>query len=233
MTDGQPHSGAWYPDPSGVHQLRYYDTTWTDQVSDAGVVTTSPLTAPAIGVGPVRQLPPHPAPQIYPPVQGPTAPAPYPQPYGNIAPPRFGRKVGWIIGAGVAAAVVGVIAVAVAASGSKSSGGGGAASVSQFCADLNSEFDKADGHDSMFYVVLNASTWGPGTDVPDVPVPEIQATIGHATNLAAEAPTSVLKTDLTTIAADLRTDLATSGGGGPDASEQVDDVMGWETGNCS
>lgn len=37
-------AAAWHPDPSGRHEHRYWDgQTWTDQVSDAGEVTTDPL----------------------------------------------------------------------------------------------------------------------------------------------------------------------------------------------
>lgn len=35
---------GWYADPGFGHELRYFDAhVWTDQVSDAGVVTASPL----------------------------------------------------------------------------------------------------------------------------------------------------------------------------------------------
>src|SRR5262245_27902824 len=39
----------WYPDPSGRHQLRYWDgTRWTENVSNAGVVTRDdPVASPA------------------------------------------------------------------------------------------------------------------------------------------------------------------------------------------
>jgi hypothetical protein len=41
-------AAAWYPDPSRTHELRYFDgTSWTDDVTDAGSVSRSPL-------GPVR-----------------------------------------------------------------------------------------------------------------------------------------------------------------------------------
>ena len=37
-------AGAWHPDPSGRHQLRWYDgVRWTDSVSDAGQVGTDRL----------------------------------------------------------------------------------------------------------------------------------------------------------------------------------------------
>jgi len=40
-----PHSPPdWHPDPVGRHEQRYWDgAAWTDQVSDAGDVTTDPL----------------------------------------------------------------------------------------------------------------------------------------------------------------------------------------------
>ena len=38
----------WHPDPSGRHELRYWDgATWTDHVSDHGVTGTDPVDAPA------------------------------------------------------------------------------------------------------------------------------------------------------------------------------------------
>lgn len=37
-------SGQWAPDPSGRHDLRYYDgTRWTEHVADGGVATVDPL----------------------------------------------------------------------------------------------------------------------------------------------------------------------------------------------
>lgn len=39
----------WKPDPSGQHEWRYWDgAMWTDQVSDAGRVSTDPYDASAI-----------------------------------------------------------------------------------------------------------------------------------------------------------------------------------------
>lgn len=36
----RPPAGAWYPDPSGRHELRWWDgTRWTDTVSDHGQVS--------------------------------------------------------------------------------------------------------------------------------------------------------------------------------------------------
>jgi Protein of unknown function (DUF2510) len=39
----QPVDAQWHPDPSGRHQLRYWDgSDWTAHVSDDGVVTRDP-----------------------------------------------------------------------------------------------------------------------------------------------------------------------------------------------
>ena len=39
-------AAAWHPDPTGKHELRYWDgNQWTDHVSDQGVVSTSSLAA--------------------------------------------------------------------------------------------------------------------------------------------------------------------------------------------
>ncbi|WP_182379802.1 AIM24 family protein [Nocardioides sp. WS12] len=41
-------AAAWHPDPTGRHELRYWDgSQWTDHVSDQGVQSTSPVNAPA------------------------------------------------------------------------------------------------------------------------------------------------------------------------------------------
>lgn len=39
-----PPGPGWYDDPDGTHEHRYWDgTVWTDQVSNQGVTSTSPL----------------------------------------------------------------------------------------------------------------------------------------------------------------------------------------------
>jgi hypothetical protein len=43
-TAAAPPAGAWHPDPTGRHEHRWWDgAAWSDQVSDAGVVTTDPV----------------------------------------------------------------------------------------------------------------------------------------------------------------------------------------------
>jgi Protein of unknown function (DUF2510) len=50
---------AWYPDPSGSHQLRYWDgQRWTDYVSDQGVTSVAPLTPPPAPAQPSQQVQP-------------------------------------------------------------------------------------------------------------------------------------------------------------------------------
>ena len=40
-------AAAWHPDPTGRHELRYWDgTQWSEHVSDGGVQSTSPLSPP-------------------------------------------------------------------------------------------------------------------------------------------------------------------------------------------
>ncbi|HJR90301.1 MAG TPA: AIM24 family protein [Aeromicrobium sp.] len=43
-------SAGWHPDPTGQHELRYWDgTVWTEHVSNQGVQSTGPLDASAVG----------------------------------------------------------------------------------------------------------------------------------------------------------------------------------------
>lgn len=47
MSNTNPTAASWSPDPTGRHQLRYWDgSAWTDHVSDAGVAGTDPIGAP-------------------------------------------------------------------------------------------------------------------------------------------------------------------------------------------
>jgi hypothetical protein len=70
---------SWLPDPSGGHELRYWDgTAWSPHVSDAGTTAQDPLTAP---------FPPPGAPAAPPPPPAPPAAAPV-----SAAPPG---KVSW------------------------------------------------------------------------------------------------------------------------------------------
>ena len=71
---------SWQPDPSGAHELRYWNgTDWTEHVSDQGTTGQDPLTAPLPPPLPAPVAPPPP-----PPVPGPAAAAPAP-----------GAKLGW------------------------------------------------------------------------------------------------------------------------------------------
>jgi uncharacterized RDD family membrane protein YckC len=47
---------GWHPDPSGQHELRYWDgQTWTDHVSDGGQQSTEPIPPPPPGGVPAPQ----------------------------------------------------------------------------------------------------------------------------------------------------------------------------------
>jgi uncharacterized protein YxjI len=47
MSQTDSHPANWYPDPTGRHELRYYDgTQWTEHVSSAGKQAIDPLLAP-------------------------------------------------------------------------------------------------------------------------------------------------------------------------------------------
>ena len=54
MSDASTQAAGWHPDPSGRHQLRYWDgQTWTENVSDGGQQATDPLgTAPPAAATP-------------------------------------------------------------------------------------------------------------------------------------------------------------------------------------
>ena len=78
---------SWLADPSGAHELRYWDgAAWTDHVSDQGTTAQEPLTAPFPPPAPdFAPPPPPPAPQ------GAYAAAPA---YAPAAAPA-GGKVSW------------------------------------------------------------------------------------------------------------------------------------------
>lgn len=101
-TSGQP---GWYPDPSGVHELRYYNDGWTEHVSDHGVQAVSPLPPP----------PPAPVPVPTQPVPAAVATV------ADSGPPSGRRRVTWVVG-GLALVVVAVVAVVAATSGSSDDG---------------------------------------------------------------------------------------------------------------
>jgi uncharacterized protein YxjI len=60
MSEASAHPANWYPDPSGRHELRYYDgSRWTDHVSSNGRQSTDPVDvgpAPAVHVTPTNKV---------------------------------------------------------------------------------------------------------------------------------------------------------------------------------
>jgi hypothetical protein len=97
MTSTQGKGPGWFPDPTDMHQLRYFDARWTDHVSDNGVQSVSPL-PPAPHWTPATPAPPAVGStavgQAAPPVAWPTAgQAAYSQ-YGVLGPGVQGREQG-------------------------------------------------------------------------------------------------------------------------------------------
>ena len=100
---------SWLPDPSGAHELRYWNgTSWTEHVSDQGATGQDPVTSE---YPPPAPVPPTPPPPPAPPASGYQAPAggfeaptpAYPPPGGGYDPagataagaPPAGGKVSW------------------------------------------------------------------------------------------------------------------------------------------
>ncbi|NQU36224.1 MAG: DUF2510 domain-containing protein, partial [Actinobacteria bacterium] len=55
-------SADWYPDPSGHHQMRYWDgSAWTDHIANAGVAGSEPLQNAAPPPSPAPVAPAAPA----------------------------------------------------------------------------------------------------------------------------------------------------------------------------
>jgi hypothetical protein len=72
---------SWLPDPSGAHELRYWNgTTWSEHVSDGGTTAQDPLTPPYPPPGMPAAPPPPPA-HAAPPAQ----PAAQAQPVGKLS----------------------------------------------------------------------------------------------------------------------------------------------------
>ena len=102
-------SGSWSPDPTGRHQVRWWDgSAWTDHVSDDGATSTDPMVPPT----------PPPGPAVPPPPGG----LPTPEP---AAPAGGGRsKLPWIAAA-VVLVVAGIGAYVVFAGGEDDDGSDG------------------------------------------------------------------------------------------------------------
>lgn len=149
MTD---NAAGWQPDPTGRHEHRYWDgSTWTDNVSDAGVASTDAYEAAAVAdaapAAPSEPSPPPPPvepttagwaePTTAMPVAGaeptatwPTPPAPPappgyapPPPGGPIEPPGSGgSKKGLLIGGGILAVIAIIVAVLLLGGGDDKDG---------------------------------------------------------------------------------------------------------------
>lgn len=112
MSDTNP--AGWQPDPTGRHEHRYWDgTTWTDNVSNAGVASTDPVAG--AGDEPTAVTPTAPADPTAAWSTTPGAPIPpLPQPATTGSNGNGGSKKGLLIGGGILAAVIILVIAALA-----------------------------------------------------------------------------------------------------------------------
>lgn len=98
----QPNAPAgWYRDPTGVHELRYFNGRWTAHVCTQGVTSINQLTAsPASPVSTPAATPDLPAAQ--------SGPSMSPSPHGARRTGRRSRKVKLVIAGCVIAVGVGI-----------------------------------------------------------------------------------------------------------------------------
>ena len=115
MSDTNP--AGWQPDPTGRHEHRYWDgTTWTDNVSNAGVASTDPVAG--AGDEPTAVTPTAPADPTAAWSTTPGAPIPpLPQPATASSNGNGGSKKGLLIGGAILAAVIILVIAALAFGG--------------------------------------------------------------------------------------------------------------------
>jgi hypothetical protein len=91
---------GWNPDPTGRHEYRYWDgSTWTDDVSDNGITSVDPVSAPAATAASAATAPFEPT-QPYGGEPGGYGSTPAPGGYGSSrAPGGFGTPAGGPFGA--------------------------------------------------------------------------------------------------------------------------------------
>ena len=64
-TREQKPSRGWYPDPTGAHQMRYFDgNRWLDDVADDGEMTSDPIQNVPAHVVRVAEIPTGPPPVL-------------------------------------------------------------------------------------------------------------------------------------------------------------------------
>ena len=112
MSDTDP--AGWQPDPTGRHEHRYWDgTTWTDNVSSAGVASTDPVAG--AGGEPTAVTPTTPGDPTAAWSTTPGAPIPpLPRPTVADSNGNGGSKKGLLIGGGILAAVILLVIAALA-----------------------------------------------------------------------------------------------------------------------
>jgi hypothetical protein len=118
--DEENSSPGWYPDPSGRHELRFFDGQWTQHVCTRGTTSIDPLAdSPAAPVGTVVSPAPDPA--------RPSTPGPMPDGPNGGRMRNLSPRSKLAIGAGVIAVAVGTTLAITLTGGSDGH---------SFCADV-------------------------------------------------------------------------------------------------
>jgi hypothetical protein len=165
---------GWYADPTGGHQLRYFDgTSWTDHVSDDGVQST----APVIPVTPTQ------------PTQAAQATAAPP-------PKRRGGKLKWIVGViGVVVLLfIGAVAVQVVKDekDKKEAGGVFVDAGQSFCEDFQGTWGTVMGGMITAEVLIDGLDLNPNyTGASTDDINSVTQAAQDASVIAAEAPNDI------------------------------------------
>lgn len=161
---------AWHPDPTGRHELRWWDgTRWSEHVSDHGIVADDPATAPR-PVSPQQALPQQVAPS-------PPSFAPQQVATRRAGAPPGGRRRPWLW-----AAVAAVIAIGVGAGVVMTIGSDDAATNETSATDDESADEDDDD-------VSSTSVATPSTAPATIPV--TATTMAAATSLPVTLPSTV------------------------------------------
>lgn len=163
---------AWHPDPTGRHELRWWDgTVWTDHVSDHGVAGWDALAGPA----PVPSIP-----TLTP------SPAPAPAPSPTLAPNSPSRWLIWVaVGVVAAVGIVGGVVMTMRGSDSGTTSGGHTENTSS---DDGTGHERTDPSTGTAVAVTIPPTAAPATTGAEVTLPPTASTTVAP---ATAAPTTV------------------------------------------
>jgi Protein of unknown function (DUF2510) len=181
---------GWYPDPTGGHQLRYFDgNVWTEHVSDNGVQSMAPVAA----APPVQ--PAQPAEPVQRPAQT-AGPAPTAASPSGPPPKRRGGALKWIVAvvAVVVVLFIGAVVVQVVSDDKdkKQAGGAFVDAGQSFCEDFAGTWSDVSGGmiaaDAIIEGLdLDPNYSGAGTDATN----EIIQGAQDASVIAGEAPDDI------------------------------------------